>query len=173
MSTIELIREQIRVAHDWFEGTMADVTPEMAAWTPGGQAHPIGSRYAHMVVSEDMLIHVILQAAAPVYAGAYAGKTGLKEPEKAFHVSLEWARQVEVDLEAMREYARAVYAATEAHLSSLSDEDLDRTIDLSDYGMGEWRLGAFLMSFIFAHIHDIMGEVSALKGVQGAQGYPF
>ncbi|HEX6385063.1 MAG TPA: hypothetical protein VF177_10365 [Anaerolineae bacterium] len=49
----------------------------------------------------------------------------------------------------------------------------DRIIDPSEQGMGEWPLGAFLLTFVLGHIRDIMGEISAIKGVQGLQGYPF
>lgn len=171
MNTIPLIREQLKIAHQWFEGTMAGVTQEQAHWQPPGMAHPIGSRYAHAVVAEDVMVNVLIQGGAPLYATTWAGKSGISDPQ--FYSTLEWARSVQVDLDTARRYAQAVYESTDAYLATLKDEELDRVIDMSEQGMGEWSLGAFLITFVLGHFRDIMGEVSALKGVQGLQGYPF
>ena len=174
MSTINLIREQIKLAHGYFEGTMAGVTDEVAHWQPGGTAHSIGSQYAHLIVSEDMMINSLLKESdSPLFATSWAGKTGLDEPQAAFQTTREWAQSVQVDLEAMHAYAQAVYGNTDAYLGSLTDADLESKVDLTEQGMGTWALDAFLLSFVYGHIRDIMGEISALKGVQGLQGYPF
>ncbi|MSP14368.1 MAG: DinB family protein [Chloroflexi bacterium] len=173
MNTVSLIREAMKTAHEWFEGTMADVTPEMAHYQPGGTAHPIGSRYAHALVGEDTLINGMIKGGAPMYATSWAGKTGISDTQPAFSSPLEWAQTVKVDLGAARNYAQAVYANTDAYLATLKDEDLTRTLDLSAMNMGQWSLGSFLISFTVGHIRDIMGEVSAIKGAQGAKGYPF
>jgi hypothetical protein len=174
VDSISLIRDQMKTAHDWFEATMADVTPEQAGWLPPGTAHPIGSRYAHTIVSEDMMVNGLLKGEAPLLATAWAGKTGISgDPQAAFQSTQEWARSVQVDLPAAREYAAAVYAATDDYLGSLEPADLDRAVDLSDWGMGEWSQGAFLISLVLGHVRDLMGEVSCLKGLQGAKGYPF
>lgn len=173
MNPIPLIRQQIQTAHEWFAGTMEGVSEEVAHWQPGGKAHPIGSRYAHMVVSEDMMVNSLLKGDAPLLATTWAGKTGLEDPQAAFFSTLEWAQSVKVDMKAMNAYAQAVYANTDAYLAALSEDDLVRTIDLTEHNLGTWSLGAFLLAFVFGHVRDIMGEISALKGVRGMQGYPF
>ena len=119
------------------------------------------------------MVNGLLKKRAPLFASTWAGKTGLDDPQAAFTTTLEWANSVKVDLDAARQYAQAVYANTDAYLATLKLEDLDRSIDLTAQGMGVWTLGAFLLTFLFGHIRDIMGEVSALKGLKGLQGYPF
>jgi hypothetical protein len=171
MSTTSLIREQLKNAHQWFEGTMAGVTQEQAQWQPPGTAHPIGSRYAHAVVAEDVMVNALVKGEAPLYATTWAGNTGISDPQ--FNSTLEWARSVQVDLDDARRYAQAVYDNSDAYLATLKDEGLARVVDLSQQGLGEWPLDAFLLTFVLGHIRDIMGEVSALKGMQGLQGYPF
>ena len=79
-------------------------------------------------------------------------------------------RDVRLDLPAARAYAQAVYAATDAYLAGLTAEDLDRDVDL--FGMSQ-SLGAALGNFVIGHCHDMMGEISCLKGLQGVRGYPF
>jgi hypothetical protein len=173
MNPITLIREEIQTAHEWFDATMAGVTDEVAHWQPGGTAHPIGSRYAHMVVTEDMMVNGLLKGSAPLFATSWAGKTGLEDPQAAFYTTLEWAQRVKVDLDALDAYAQAVYASTDAYLATLGEDDLEGTIDLTEQNLGTWSVGAFLLSFVFGHVRDIMGEISALKGLRGLQGYPF
>lgn len=171
MDTVSLLREQIKMAHDWFEATMTGVSQEHADDQPQGTAHSIGSRYAHAVTAEDVMVNSLIRGGAPMYAGDYAGKTGISEPR--FDSPLEWARSVRVDLGAARRYAQAVYANTADYLNTLNDDDLERIVDLSEQNMGQWTLGAFLISFVLGHMRDVMGEISALKGTQGLQGYPF
>jgi hypothetical protein len=173
MDSVNLIREQIKVAHEWFEGTMGDVTDEVAHRQPGGNAHPIGSRYAHLVVSEDIMVNNLIQGGPPLFATTWAGRTGLQDPQAAFNTTLEWAQGIQIDLKDLRRYAQAVYANTEKYLASLPEEDLEGTIDLTNANYGKWSLGAFLITFVLGHVRDIMGEISALKGVYGLQGYLF
>lgn len=173
MNTIQLIRDQINTAHDWLEGTMADVTPTMANFVPPGQAHSVGTRYAHAIVAEDTMTHAMLQSGAPLYTTTLAGKTGVADPAKAFESPLEWSRKEKVDIDALKSYAQAVYKATDDYVSKLKDSDLDKEVDLTQVGFGKWSQGAFLITFLMGHARDLMGEISAIKGVQGAKGYPF
>jgi hypothetical protein len=177
MDAITLLRQQIDTAHQWLEGTMADVTTEQAHWTPPGIANPLGASYAHVVASEDMIVNGLLKQAPPLFASAWGGKTGLSEPMPTPGPEWEqygvWARRVHVDLAAVREYAHAVYANTDQYVGSLTPDDLDRSLDLSGLGMGQVSLGWALSNLVLGHIHDLMGEISCLKGLQGARGYPF
>jgi len=64
----------------------------------------------------------------------------------------EWGRRVRVDMEKLRQYAIAVYAASEAYLLSLSDGDLNRPVDLSVLGIGHSTLRYVLNMFKAAKI---------------------
>ena len=150
---------------------MADVTPEQLHWIPPGNAHPAGSTYAHGVIAQDMIIHNLLQGKTPLFMSSWSGQTGVSEP--TFHQSLEWTRTVKIDLTQLRQYAQAVYAAVDAYIASLSEKDLEREIDLSDSGLGQRSLDWALHAIIIAHTHNMSGEISAAKGLQGGQGYPF
>ncbi len=73
----------------------------------------------------------------------------------------------------MREYAQAVYAATDEYLASLTDEDLGRPVDLSALGLGEMPFSQAFLGGILNGTHWHTGEISCLKGLQGQKGYPF
>ena len=165
-------------AHYSMEGTMADVTPGMAHWQPGGRANPIGASYAHVIIGEDLVITGMLRQAAPLFATTWAGQTGLSEPMPG-RIGPTWAdypawtRRVRIDLPALRAYAQAVYQNTDVYLTTLTPDDLNRPLDLSALGVGQVDLAWALTNLVMGHVHDLMGEISCLKGLQGARGYPF
>ena len=177
MEAITLLRQQLQSAHQWFEGTMADVTQEQMDWLPPGNANPLGASYMHVIASEDMIVQGMLRQAAPLMMTTWAGRTGASIPQPApgpdwTHYST-WTHNVHVDLGQAREYAQAVYTASADYLASLKSADLDREMDLSGVGMGKANLGWVIANLMIGHCHDLMGEISVLKGIQGAKGYPF
>jgi hypothetical protein len=66
-----------------------------------------------------------------------------------------------------------VARATEEHIGTLSDQDLERVLDLSNVGLGEQRVSWVISALIVGHLNNMAGEISVLKGLQGAKGYPF
>ena len=177
MDVISLLREQLREAHALLEAVMQGVSPEATHWIPPGQANPVGATYAHVVLSEDRTINGMLRRQRPLYETDWADRTGLNEltPRRGeeWHDYAPWTRRVKVDLPAAHEYARAVYASSDEYLASLSPDDLDRPMDLSGMGSGQVTLGWVLSRLVVAHVDNIAGEISCLKGLQGLQGYPF
>lgn len=170
MDAIALVREQLKQAHEFFEATMADVTPEQAHWMPPGAALPLGAIYAHGVTTEDFTINQILKGGQALYASTFAGTSGISDPGPYFPP--DRASGLKLDLPAARRYAQAVYDATDAYLAGLSSDALETTVDLSSAGWGAWPLHFILSRFVSGHIDNMTGEISCLKGLQGAKGYP-
>jgi hypothetical protein len=176
---VSLFREQLQAAHGLLEGTVGDVTPEEAHWSPPGRANPLGANYAHTVMGEDATVNGMLRRDAPLFASSWAGKAGVSEPPPGpdpnapgFPDWSKWARRVKVDLPALRKYAEAVYAATDEYLASLTDDDLNRPVDLSALGLGEHTVRYLLTNGVLGNAYNHCGEISCLKGLQGKRGYP-
>jgi len=174
-TAISVFRERAEDARQNLEGTIADVTQEQASHIPSGKVMPIAAQYAHIVATQDLALHGMLLGAAPLLATTWAGRTGFdKPPPMGPGSSLdEWGHRIKSDIEAMREYAIAVYAACDQHFASMTDEDYNRILDLSQFGFGKQP-----MSFVLANgwINNPLmhaGEISCLKGLLGAKGYPF
>jgi hypothetical protein len=106
-----------------------------------------------------------------MFADTWRGRTGISEPQMI--LEFEWARRVQVDLQKSGAYATAVWSATDDYISSLSPPDLGREVDMSASGLGVRTVDWCLSALITSHINNMAGEISALKGVQGAKGYPF
>jgi hypothetical protein len=175
-SRIALLQQIVRDARQVLDGTMADVTQVQSDYAPPGIANPLGATYAHVVWSEDMVVQGMFRQSQPLFASTWASRTGLSEPmpgpaEWAGYAA--WTRRVKIDLNALREYARAVASQTDAWLASLSDSDLDGPMDLSGVGLGQHTVGSAVGLLIANHLGTETGEIAVLKGLQGARGYPF
>jgi hypothetical protein len=170
MNPVSLLCEQIKRAHGFLEATMEGVTPQQAHWTPPGTANPIAATYVHAIASEDLAINMVLKAGSPLYASEWADKTGVSEVQPL--TTAEWAIHVRIDLPTTRGYAQAVHAATETYLATLTDEELARVLDLTSFGLGQMTVGTLLNRMVLGHIDNMTGEISVLKGLQGAKGYP-
>lgn len=163
-------REALYWAFNLLELVMADVSHDQARWSPPGIANPIGATYAHALCEMDVLVKFL--AGKPIlFETTWAGKIGISEPR--LNQDFEWVRRVEVDLDLAREYARAVYQYTDAALAEFSPAELEREIDLTAIGLGVQTIGWCLSALVTGHLHNMAGEISALKGLQGSMGYPF
>ena len=175
MSKAEALQEQIATTRMVVDGTIADVTQDDCMKAVSGTAHPIGATYAHMVISEDFVLNMMVRGASPLMMSTFSGKTGVSEPPpmpgSTADQVLAWANNVKVDLAAVKEYEKAVHAATDEYLAGASDEELSRKIAFGN--MGDMPISSVLGLIVIVHPSNHIGEISALKGIFGAKGYPF
>jgi hypothetical protein len=122
-----LLRRQFRIAHDLLEAAIDRLPAGAVHRRLLGPAAPAGACYARVVVCEDLIVNGMLAAATPLALSDWIGRTGLSElpPPGRPADGCAWSRRVRLDLAAFRPYARAVYAATDAYLAALPDEQLD------------------------------------------------
>jgi hypothetical protein len=171
MNAIDVHRTALKWAFDLLELVTADVTQEQAHWHPPGIANPLGAQFAHAVCSTDAIIHLILQGNPPLYEITWADKCGVSEPR--MDATAEWARTVQVDLTALRKYTKAVFNAADDFLAALTESELNEERDLTAAGMGIRNVDWILSALVTSHMNNMSGEISCLKGLQGAPGYPF
>jgi hypothetical protein len=171
MDAIQLLSEQVKQTHEVVSGTVADLTPEQASWSPGGTANNIGAELLHLIAAEDMFLNMMV-GRQPLGMGEFAGKTGASEPHPPGAYG-DWAKRVKADIPQVQEYMKAVFKNTEDYVASLKPDDLNREIDLAAAGLGKMSLGAFITLTSVVHPSNHIGEISCMKGQQGAKGYPF
>ncbi len=172
MDSIALLQQQIQTTREVMEGTVADLTSEQAGHDPGGTAMRAGVLYAHSVLGEDFFVNMIIQGRQPLMMTSFAGKSGISEPPPMGQEHMgDWAKRVQIDLPLVREYAQAVYQSTNEYLASLKPEDLAREIEMQT--LGKQSLAWVLSMIAVVHPSNHCGEISCLKGIQGAKGYPF
>jgi hypothetical protein len=171
MDVKQLVKTVLARNREVLEGTVADVENEHADWAPPGKALPLGALYVHVVTSEDFFVQQMFKGGAPMWDSSWKGNMGLSEPRPPRGEPWEeWARRVRMDMPKVREYAKAVFAATDNYVDSLSETDLAKEVEF--FGR-KISLAAFFLGVMCTHCANHAGEISTLKGLQGLKGYPF
>jgi hypothetical protein len=198
MNTVELIHHSLGFAFEVLEHLVSDLTQEQADWLPPGNANPIGSLYWHTLGYVDQVVHEWVMApfrhvTIEEWLEAKRAKHDLGMGQAPLRHSAGWQEKVvialprenpedpywdvraireglRVDLPALHDYARATAQTVQACVASLAPEDLER---MTPTPIGEYNIGQFLEIFVVSHINNHIGEIAALKGCQGAKGYPW
>jgi hypothetical protein len=171
MNTVELLQHALKNTLDILGGVTADLTQEQADWEPPGTALSIGTLYWHTATGTDHVVHGWgLGQPSLVQAEGWEEKVVVWQEPAAEGDHAATVRPVRIHLPAMHDYARRVSEAAQDWLDSLAPEDLERVVETP---LGELQLGPMLETFVVWHVSAHTGEISALKGCQGARGYPF
>ena len=166
----DFLREQAVSAWDWLETTVSDVTEDQANWWPPGTANSIGATYLHVVINPDVEINRLLYGREPIVESGWQGDIGQGAGYDPARFDV-WTRGVRVQWERLHEYGHAVHAWLVGSLGELTEEDLERPVDMSRAGLGMWKGRDLYVLHGFSHIYMHGGEIACLKGLQGAKGY--
>lgn len=171
MESIQAVKTAFAGAQGWYQGTVADVSAEQANAVPPGVTHPIGELMAHILHSIDGLVNMFCRGQQSLWEReGWGAKLGVP---MMLGQETESARAFRVDPVQLTDYGNAVFAELQAYLDTLAPSDLDREIDMTAAGLGKMPLGAFLLNPLLGNTFAHTGEISALKGLHGAKGYPF
>ncbi len=166
MTTIQFIKDQMFLGHGWFLGIVKGLTDEQANYLPSGTAHPIGAIVQHVLFVEDDTINRRLQGGESIWErdgwGERAGLPNLRGADEAAY------RAFRMPAAALDDYRRAVWAASDAYLDTLTEEDLLREMESAGRASS---VGAAL-GIVLNHTPIHVGEISAIKGIQGLRGSP-
>jgi len=158
MNTVELTQYSVGFAFEILSQVTADLTQEQADWKPPGIVNTIGAIYSHIITHADNFLQYALIEKRP-------SPKNVEDRPEVFIL-----KEVQVDLSELHEYADKVKNKTLGWVSSQTPEDLARIMDST---IGELPVGQAVDAFIVWHINVHCGEISALKGCQGAKGYPW
>ena len=163
------IRELIDDVRQQSDAVMDNMTDELLNWRPCETANPIGAIYIHMLGAEDDFIQAVLQHRPPYWeVQGWAQKTGVPLPPMP---GRGWQEAVIAPLKVapVQAYTQVVRAATDAYLAGLTEAELERPAQL--FGNATTVSGVLKMLIIHSASH--VGEMAALKGVQGVRGLPY
>ena len=166
MNAQDLIREQPESAHGFLEQTLADCSAETLAYQGEGWAiNPILPIYANIALTEDSIINGMVQGKPPLLVSAGWGeKLGIEDANPS--QTPEWAGK-QLDVALVRDYAKAVSAATDEFLANAGDDVLLAT---QQTPMGEMSRLQMIANVGVIHLSSHWGEIAAIKGFQGLQG---
>jgi hypothetical protein len=172
MNLQDTVRQQLGFWHGTLEQIMSDCDDAMLHKTlPSSNIGSAASIYAHAVISEDAIVHGMLQGKQPLFIEqGWEAKTGVANAGMPPMQTPEWAAKVRMNLPQFQEYAQLVYAATDAYIAALPDAELDRKMQMP---FGESNVAFIVATLLGTHLPGHAGEIAALKGVSGLKGLPF
>lgn len=171
MNVQSAVQLQLSFWHPVLDQMVGDCSGEVLNKSlPGATVTSIGSILAHTVYAEDYIVNAMIQGKPTTHeAGGWKSKTNVTFDGQP-SLNPEWAKNLKLELGPFREYAQAVYGATDAYLSNLPDAELERKVQTP---IGEQTVGWVLTALLATHLPQHAGEIAALKGVQGLKGLPF
>jgi hypothetical protein len=172
MNVQESVRAQLGLWHGTLESIMSDCSDEVVSKkVADANIESIGAIYAHIVFGEDFLVNGMLQGKPTLYErDGWQDKLGISEPGAPPAITDEWAKTVRIT-PAFKEFAKAVFAETDAYLAGASDAEMDREMQTQYFG--KQKVGWLASTILGTHAPGHAGEIAALKGVQGLKGLPF
>jgi hypothetical protein len=139
-SGVALLREQLRVSHTALDASAARWLRKLPSSPPWPRPVRL---YLHALSVEDFTIQSVLREEVPLCLSLWQN---LDSP---------------ADVAALRQYARAVHAATDDYLAELPADGLRRMVDLSKLGLGRrtvlWIARRFVVQELGAICREIAG----------------
>lgn len=164
---VMLLAGQLQQAVGTLRNMMEGVSSEVVHAVPNGKGITIAANSAHVVTVIDGIVHGMIKEDAPVMMSM---PTGLSAPPPQGSDWGDWGQTVQIEHDAFHAYAEKVMESATAYIGSLSDADLKRSVKApsgTEMSVAGWLTIAVLNTAWHT------GEVAALKGMNGLQGYPF
>lgn len=155
---------QIEQAFNVLNGTAQGMDEAQYNWKPDGTCNPIGKNHVHVLTSIDFFLGAIAEGKPAVWQ-SFAAEHGM--PSNPLEI---WGYSGTIPIDAVNAYGRQVQQSALDYVSSLSDADLDRQLDTRFFGTQS--LG-FLIQLAGMHTAGHVGDIAAVKGIQGLKGLPF
>jgi hypothetical protein len=169
MEAREFIQYQLARSRMLCDAALHELDEAQANWVPPGTANAIGATFLHQAGVEDALVHRLCLGQPTLWdRDGWAARVGVAQVPGRGGGWREAAGNLA--LGPVREYRAAVWAASDAYVAGLTDEELRRETR-SPFG-GQCSI-AEILAIVCAHGPFHAGEIAALKGIQGAQGIPF
>jgi hypothetical protein len=135
-----LLRQQVQKCH-----TDLDDCAAMWLHRPRGSMpwSPAVRLYLHALCIEDISIQSVLRNDSPLYTSFWPNLYG------------------PADSAAVRQYARAVHAATDAYLAGLASDGLSTIVDLGNLGLGQRTVMWVTRRFVVQELERICREIAS------------
>lgn len=168
MDILAYIRQQVAITRMLCDATTRNLTEEQFNWLPSANANAIRSSLIHLLTSEDYTVNTLFQGKPAVWeAGQWSNQIGLTAlPGQA---SWDEVRTKPLPLTPVLAYQQALRSAIDDYLATLTVADLNRMVQ--SFGQ-DTPLGTVFCTTL-GHSLCHAGEIAAVKGLQGAQGWPF
>lgn len=172
MSTVQFLQYSMKNLHRAYTNAVADLTDAHVHWHPGGTANHIAFVLWHYLRTEDNIFRWVLQRRPTVWIeSGWDIKYKLDSKAQGTGMSAENAAALRLDpWSEFHSYMSAVFSEADAYLAALPEEELSKKVMVKPFG--ESPLLEVIDSTVLNHGYSHLGELWALKGLQGMKGSP-
>jgi hypothetical protein len=164
MNGVSYAKMQVTQAFSLLKGTADGMTDEQYNFNPGGTCNPAAKNHVHSLTAVDFFVLNKAQGSKMLWP-EFAPKHGL--PANSTEI---WAFDGIIPLAPIKEFGAEIQKATMEYVDTLTDADLDRTVETGVFGT---QTVAFLIQLAAMHAVGHTGDIAAVKGLQGLKGLPF
>ncbi len=167
--------------HSYPEGIVRDLTPDQLRWQPDTHDTTIIFALWHAYRAEDELVHGMVIGSPSVFTSQnWAGRLPVQATGTTPFgngLTREQIAAIDLDLDQVLAYARAVGESEIAYVEAISDDEANAEVRLPFFTgvyehvdvMSKLETIAF---FAIGHTSEHLGEVQMLKGMMGLKGAP-
>ena len=173
MAIVEFLIPHFHRLHESQEQAIHDLTSEEFHFLPNEHANHIAFTIWHCVRTEDNVIRFVFQNRRPTIwiQNRWDEKFGLDSIAQGTAMSRNDAVGVRFgSVQDFSAYMHEVWESTEEYLGRLKDDDLQELVVIKP--RGEFTLGDALQEIVLTHQFSHLGEIWALRGLQGLKGAP-
>ncbi len=159
MDTKDYLKHFVGALHRDYENTLKDLTPEQLAFVPAPTANHIGFSAWHWVRTEDNIVQFVLQRKNTVWLEEGLDVAwGLPRNAQGTGMSAEEAHALRLpSAPVFLDFARKVWAQTDAYLARIDDAELARIVKVQPFG--EIPVVQMLGQTIISHGNQHLGEI--------------
>ena len=167
MEARDLLVDGVDQMTDWLDGAIKGLTAEQVNFLPPGQTVSIGFNTWHVVRTADNITNFVLQDRKPPIwiEKGYADRMGLPKVDQGTGMSMEDARALKFDNDALRDYLAEGRKGTLDFLKVVPMAKLDEVQMVKPLGeMPKWKV---VRQVIMTHGFMHLGEINGIKGQLG------
>ena len=168
MNAKEYFQKQLTSLHYLVDAATKDLTDDELNYTPPGTTNPVGLTWLHLLDSEDQFIAQLETRKTIWEQAGWDQRLGF---ERLPRIGDDWhdlrANLMRVD--DLLAYQEAIRQSTDAYLQNLTADQFTQPVKFLSREVEIVDVLVLLISHSLFHA----GEISNLRGVQGAQGLPF
>jgi hypothetical protein len=169
MDTITFIRQVVANMHSDADNVLKDTTDEQFNWMPPEMENPMSAIAIHILAAEDDFIHPVLLHQPSLWeVQGWEQQIGVRVPPGPGRGWQDFKDYRFVKVAPVLEYKQVVQAATMAYLETMTPEDLERQVVL----FGNKVPTTDVFKLLIAHTTFHIGEMSAIRGIQGVKVLP-
>ncbi|GEM_PF-577421 len=179
MNRLDLLRKYVKDLHTELSQALEGVTLDQLQWQPPHTANAMAFVVWHCARTEDIIINVPLMGKRSTILSENGWDKKFNIDPRVQGTGMPHNDAEKIRFQSVgdaRTYLSQVFSNTESYLDNITDDDLDKKARIRRapvMALEEAPVWDILCTNILTHEFSHLGELWALRGIQGLQGAGF